>query len=90
MAAVVHFVSFVDLCIWTVLAPTTSNIVLELNVNGIGVWSMTCFIKNLGYVLVVLNLSVPDIISVDDSVMMSSCEPQCHHDIIMRTPRITG
>ena len=24
------------------------------------------------------------------SVMMSSWEPQCHHDIIMRTPRITG
>ena len=24
------------------------------------------------------------------SVMMSSCEPQCHHDIIMRTPRIMG
>ena len=23
-------------------------------------------------------------------VMMSSWEPQCHHDIIMRTPRITG
>ena len=23
-------------------------------------------------------------------VMTSSCEPQCHHDIIMRTPRITG
>ena len=24
------------------------------------------------------------------SVMMSSWEPQCHHDIIMRTPRIMG
>ena len=24
------------------------------------------------------------------SVMTSSWEPQCHHDIIMRTPRITG
>ena len=23
-------------------------------------------------------------------VMTSSWEPQCHHDIIMRTPRITG
>ena len=37
MAAVAHFVSFVDLCTWTVLAPTTSKVVLELNVNGIGV-----------------------------------------------------
>ena len=34
---VAHFVSFVDLCTWTVLAPTTSKVVLELNVNGIGV-----------------------------------------------------
>ena len=24
------------------------------------------------------------------SLMTSSWEPQCHHDIIMRTPRITG
>ena len=24
------------------------------------------------------------------SIMTSSWEPQCHHDIIMRTPRITG
>ena len=37
MVAVVHFVSFVDLRTWTVLAPTTSNVVLELNVNRIGV-----------------------------------------------------
>ena len=37
MAAVAHFVSFVDLHTWTVLAPTTSKVVLELNVNGIGV-----------------------------------------------------
>ena len=31
MAAVAHFVSFVDLCTWTVLAPTTSNVVVEQN-----------------------------------------------------------
>ena len=37
MAAVARFVSFVDLCTWTVLAPTTSKVDLELNVNGIGV-----------------------------------------------------
>ena len=37
ITAVAHFVSFVDLCTWTVLAPTTFKVVLELNVNGIGV-----------------------------------------------------
>ena len=37
MAAVARFVSFVDLCTWTVLAPTTSKVDLELNVSGIGV-----------------------------------------------------
>ena len=40
VADVAYFVSFVDLCTWTVLALTTSNVVLELNVNGIGVWSI--------------------------------------------------
>ena len=30
------------------------------------------FIENLGYVLVVLNLSIPEIIGVDDSVVTSS------------------
>ena len=35
-------------------------------------WGVTCFIKNLGYVLVVLNLSIPEIISVDNSMMTSS------------------
>ena len=52
--------------------------------------SDTFLSKNLGYVLVVLNLSIPEIIGVDDSVMTSSREPQCCRDIIMRTPRITG
>ena len=33
---------------------------------------LTPFIKDLGYVLVVLNLSVPEISGVDDSMMMSS------------------
>ena len=37
MAAVAHFVFFVDLRTWTVLAPTTSKVIVELNVNGIGV-----------------------------------------------------
>ena len=32
MAAVAHFVSFVDLRTWSVLAPTTSKVDLELNV----------------------------------------------------------
>ena len=48
---------------------------------------VTCFYRCLGYVLVVLNLSVP---KNHHFVMTSSWEPQCHHDIIMRTPRITG
>ena len=38
----------------------------------------------------VLNLSIPEIISVNGSVMTSPRELQCHRDIIMRTPRITG
>ena len=35
-------------------------------------WQVTHFIKDLGYVLVVLNLSVPEIIGVNNSVMTSS------------------
>ena len=50
-------------------------------------WGVTRFYQCLGYVLVVLNLSVP---KNHHSVMTSSWEPQCHRDIIMRTPRITG
>ena len=33
---------------------------------------LTHFIKDLGYVLVVLNLSIPEINGADDSMMMSS------------------
>ena len=51
---------------------------------------VTHFIKNLGYVLMVLNHSVLEIIGAYDSVMTSAWEPQCHCDIIMRTPRIMG
>ena len=50
-------------------------------------WGVTRFYRGLGYVLVVLNLSVP---KNHHSVMTSSWEPQCHRDIIMRTPRIRG
>ena len=35
-------------------------------------YPLTRFIKNLGYVLVVLNLSIPETIGVADSVMTSS------------------
>ena len=51
---------------------------------------VTCFIKNLCYVLVVLNLSILEIIGICNSMMTSSGEPQCHCDIIRRTSRIMG
>ena len=53
-------------------------------------WVVTHFHQNLSHVLVVLNLSILGIIGICNSRMTSSWAPQCHHDIIMRTPRITG
>ena len=49
--------------------------------------SMTRFYK---YLKLCSHGTKPQCSKNHHSVMMSSWEPQCHHDIIMRTPRITG
>ena len=74
------------------LASTLENMGFQSTIADPDVWrrkaqKLTRFYRCLGYVLVVLNLRVP---KNHHFVMMSSWEPQCHRDIIMRTPRITG
>ena len=86
----VHFQgvqNILDLLSWDQeeLKAVPAQQIYSLDDHGQGL--LTRFYRCLGYVLVVLNLSVP---KIHHFVMMSSWEPQCHHDIIMRTPRITG
>ena len=50
-------------------------------------WGVTCFYRCLRLCSCGTK---PQHSKNHNSVMTSSWEPQCHHDIIMRTPRITG
>ena len=50
-------------------------------------WGVTCFYQRLRLCSCGIK---PQRSENHHFVMTSSWEPQCHHDIIMRTPRITG